>query len=138
MLEEKHMPKFYWAEAVPTAVNLQNQISTNGVSPHELYFGKKSNLGHLSVFVSIAYVHMPKEKQRKLDAKSEKCIRVGYSDEQKGYKCYNPRTKQARQSHDVVFDESASWYIPSPPTPDDFIPISEDEVSKAKMPLEAA
>ena len=63
---------------------------------------------HLRVFGSIAYVHVPKEKQRKLDAKGEKCILVGYSDEQKGYKCYNPRTKQGRVSRDVVFDESAS------------------------------
>ena len=58
---------------------------------------------------------MLKEKPRKLDAKAEKCILVGYSNEQKGYKCYNPRTKQARISHDVVFDESVSWY--SLPTP---------------------
>ena len=41
-------------------------------------------------------MHVPKEKRRKLDAKAEKCILVGYSDEPKGYKCYNPRTKQAR------------------------------------------
>ena len=60
-------------------------------------------------------MHVPKEKRRKLDAKAEKCILVGYSDEEKGYKCYNPRTKQARVSRDVVFDESASWYLP--PTP---------------------
>ena len=48
MLEEKHMPKFYWAEVVQTTIYLQNRASTNGgVSPHELYFGKKPNLGHL-------------------------------------------------------------------------------------------
>ena len=120
MLEEKHMPKIYWAEAVRTAVYLQNRTSANGgVSPHELYFGKKPNLAHLRIFGSIAYVHVPKEKRRKLDAKAEKCILVGYSDEQKGYKCYNPRTKEARVSRDVVFDESASWYLPSPPEPQD-------------------
>ena len=76
---------------------------------------------------------VPQEKRRKLDAKAEKCILVGYSDEQKCYKCYNPRTKQARVSHDVVFDESASWYLPS--TPDlNSNPNSEDEVSEAEMP----
>ena len=59
------------------------------MSPHELYFGKKPNLGHLRVFKSIAYVHVAKEKRRKLDMKADKCILVGYLDEQKGYKCYN-------------------------------------------------
>ena len=95
MLEEKSWPKFYWAEAVSTAVYIQNRIRDK-VSAYELYFG------------SIAYVHVPKEKRRKLEAKAEKCILVGYSDEQKCYKCYNPCTKKARVSHNVVFDESAS------------------------------
>ena len=97
------------------------------MSAHEQYFGTKPSLRHLRVFGNIAYVHVPKEKRRKLDAKAEKCILVSYSDEQKGYKCYKPRTKQARVSRDVVFDESASWYLlptpdvnsnPSPATPD--------------------
>ena len=100
------------------------------MSANELYFGTKPNLRHLRVFGSIAYVHVLKEKRRKLDAKAEKCILVGYSDEQKGYKCYNPCTKQARVSRDVVFDESASWYLP--PTPNvDSNSSSDDE---AEMP----
>ena len=66
------------------------------MSTHELFFGTKPNLRHERVFGSIAYVHVPKEKRRKLDARAEKCILVGYSDKHKGYKCYNPRTKQVR------------------------------------------
>ena len=69
----------------------QDLTSTNGVvSPHELYFGKKPILAHMRVFGSIAYIHVLKEKRRKLDAKAKKCILVGYSYEQKGYKYYNP------------------------------------------------
>ena len=65
-----------------------------------------------------------------MDAKAVKCILVGYSNEQKGYKCYNPRTKQACVSRDVVFDESTS-----PPTPDlDSNLSSDNEVSEAEMP----
>ena len=59
---------------------------------------------------------------------------VGYSDEQKGYQCYNPRTKQLRVSRHVVFDKSDSWYLPPPPIPDNSILISEDEVNEAEMP----
>ena len=91
MLEQKHMPNFYCAEAVRTAVYLQYQTFANGgVSPHELYFGKKPNLAHLRVFGRTTYVHVPQKKRRKLDAKAEKCILDGYLDEQKGYKCFNP------------------------------------------------
>ena len=77
-------------------------------------------------------MHIPSEKRRKLDPKSEKCILVGYSHEQKHYKCYNPLTKQVRVSRDVMFDESASWYLLSTPTRNSN-PIIEDEVSEAEM-----
>jgi hypothetical protein len=77
--------------------------------------------------------HIPKEKRKKLDVKAEKCILVGYLDEQKGYKCYNPWTKQACISRDVVFDESASGYLPSTPQPE-ADSSSDEEVSKAEMP----
>ena len=39
MLEEKSLPKFYWVEAIWTAVYIQNQIKEN-VSTHELYSGE--------------------------------------------------------------------------------------------------
>ena len=67
MLEEKSMPKFYWAEVVRTTVYLQIQTSTSGaqVSLHDIYFGSKPNLTHLRVFGSITYVNVPKEKQKK-------------------------------------------------------------------------
>ena len=43
MLEEKNLPKFYWAEVVRTTVYIQNRIR-HKVSAHELYFGTKPNL----------------------------------------------------------------------------------------------
>ena len=125
MLEEKHMRKFYLAEAVRTIVYLHWTSANGGVSPHEVYFGKKPNLAQLRVFCSIAYVHVPKEKQRKLDAKFEKCILVVYLDKKKGYKCYNPRMKDVQVSQDVVIDESSLWYVPSSPTPINSIPNFE-------------
>ena len=63
MDNKKHMPKFYWAKSVQTTIYLQNRTSANGgVSPYELYFEKKPNLGHLRVFGSIMYVHVLNEK----------------------------------------------------------------------------
>ena len=61
-------------------VYIQNRIGEK-VSAHEPYFGRKPNLRHLRVFGSIKYVHVPKEKRRKMDAKDEKCGLVSYSDE---------------------------------------------------------
>ena len=107
------MPHHYWAEVVNTAVYIMNRTPTaavHDVTPEEKYSGKKPDLSHLKVFGCIAYVHIPDELRRKLDPKAEKCIFVGYSIEQKGYRCYNPITRELRVSRDVVFDEMASWY----------------------------
>jgi hypothetical protein len=71
----------------------------------EKFIGKKSNVSHLKVFGYIAYVHVPDEKRSKLDPKVEKCIFIGYSLEQKGYKCFNPSTRKLQMSRDVMFDE---------------------------------
>jgi hypothetical protein len=43
MLEEKSMPKFYWAKAVRIAVYIQNRIGDK-VLVYEWYFGTKPNL----------------------------------------------------------------------------------------------
>ena len=72
MMEEKSMHKFYGAEVVRNTIYIPNRIREN-VSAHELYFGRKFNLRHLRVFDSIAYVHVPNEKRRKIDTKVEKC-----------------------------------------------------------------
>ena len=46
----------------------------------------------------------------KKDSKAKKCIFIGYSLEQKGYRCYNLVTHQVRVSKDVVSNEMISWY----------------------------
>ena len=100
MMNEKNLPKWYWAEAANTTVYLMNRCTTSGVhdvTPHEKFFRKKPDLSHVRIFGSIAYVHIPDDTRQKLDPKSEKCILVGYSQEQKGYKCYNPVTRKLKQ-----------------------------------------
>ena len=82
MMNEKHLPKSYWANVANTAVYLMNCYTTSRVhdiTPHEKFYGKKLDLSHIRIFDSIAFVHILDEKRQKLDPKSEKCIFVGYS-----------------------------------------------------------
>ena len=108
-----------------------NRCTTSGVhdiTPHEKYFGKKPDLSHTRIFGAIDYMHIPDEKRQKLDLKSEKCILIGYSLEQKGYKCYNPSTRKVRVSRDVVFDGSTSWYEPGTTTTSFDPELTEQEI----------
>ena len=112
-MNEKEMPEYYWAEAVHAAVYIMNRTPTapiHAVTREEKFTGKKPDLSHLKVFGCLAYVHIPDELRSKLDPKAEKCVFIGYSLEQKGYRCYNPLTREIRVSRDVVFDELNSWY----------------------------
>ena len=62
-------------------------------TPHEVWIGNKHSIKHLKVFSCDAYAHVPKEKRNKLDNKYEKCILIGYKDGVKGFKLWNPVTK---------------------------------------------
>ena len=115
------MPKTYWAEAANSSIYLMNRCTTSrvhDVTPHERYYGNKPDLTHIRIFGSIAFVHILDEKKEQPDPKLKKCILVGYSLEQKGYKWLNPSTRKVRVNRDVVFEESASWYKPESTPPE--------------------
>ncbi|BBG96481.1 transposable element gene [Prunus dulcis] len=112
MLHEKNMPYSLWAEAVHTAVYLLNRSPTKAlenITLFEAYSGRKPGIGHLKVFGSLCYVHVPTETRQKLDAKSVKGVFVGYAVCEKGYRVFDPFTKKLVLSRDVVFDESMTW-----------------------------
>ena len=58
----------------------------------------------------VRYVH---PQVSKLDLKSLKCIFVGYSRVQKGYRCYCPTLQSYFVSTDVAFFETTPFSIPS-------------------------
>ncbi|KAJ1519794.1 hypothetical protein ONE63_005047 [Megalurothrips usitatus] len=93
--------KGLWAEAVNTAVYLQNRvphITTNYANP--VY-------SDLRIFGCNAFVHVPKEKRvDRLDARSELLVFVGYDSTSKGFRLFNPKKpKDIVVAHSVKFDE---------------------------------
>ena len=112
MLTAKHLSNEYWAEAVATAVYIMNRCPTKSVKnkiPEEAWTGMKHSVSHLKVFGCVAYVHVPNELRRKLDNKGQKCIFVGYSEDTKAYKLFNPITRKVIFSRDVQFIEEEAW-----------------------------
>jgi hypothetical protein len=72
---------------------------------HIPFIGKKPDISHLKIFGCIAYVHVPDEKNSKLNQKVKKCIFIKYSLKQKGYRCFNPSTWKLQMNKYVVFNE---------------------------------
>ena len=72
---------------------------------------------------------MPDEKRRKLDAKSEKGILVGYCGEKDGYRIWMPNSNKVVTSRDVIFKESV-------PTFNFDITIRNDELSNQTVEYE--
>jgi hypothetical protein len=115
MLNEKNLPNYFWVEMVTTIVYIMNRTPTvaiHGMTLEEKFISKKPNVSHFRMFGWITYVHVSDEKRSKLDPKTKKYIFIGYSLEQKGYRCFNPFIRKLQASRDVVFDEMVSWYPP--------------------------
>lgn len=70
-----------------------------------MFFKKKPDVQNLKVFGSEAFVHIPDQKRKKLDSKSQKLIFVGYSPENKGYRFLNKETDKVIVSRDATFVE---------------------------------
>ncbi|XP_027772675.1 uncharacterized protein LOC114077195 [Solanum pennellii] len=112
MLAKKKMPKYFWAEAVNTAVYLLNSLATRavqGITPFEAWKGIKPSARNLKVFGSVCYAHITDVKRGKLDSKSQLCVLLGYSTIAKGYTVYNVSSRKVIVSRDLVVDESRHY-----------------------------
>lgn len=64
----------------------------------------------LRVFGYSAFVHQY-HPPSKFHPRPVKCVFIGYSNSQKGYKCYDPITKHLFVSRDVTFAEHEPYFI---------------------------
>ena len=78
------------------------------------------------VFGCVCFVHILTPGQDKLSAKATKCVFLGYSRLQRGYRCYSPDINRYFISVDVTFFEDSSFFSSTirPSAPDVlFIPL---------------
>ena len=58
------------------------------------------------MYLEVKLGHIPDEKHKSLEPKSEKCIFVGYSEDVKGYRLLQPNSKEIIIRRDVKFNEN--------------------------------
>lgn len=112
-----NVPRCYWGEAVKSVVYLINRTPSSVLdfqTPQQklnsfIHIPHQQNL-EPRVFGCVVFVHVPKPLRGKLRLCAKRCMFVGYADFQKGYRCYDPHTKQLHVSLDVSFRELEPYY----------------------------
>ena len=97
------LPKPFWGYALETDIYILNSVPSKSidVTLYEIWTNKKPYLSQLKVWGCPAYVK--RIKLEKLEAKSYKCLFVGYPKETIGYQFYNSLKQKVFVSKHVVF-----------------------------------
>lgn len=104
----------FWNEAVLTANYLKNRSPTSAIgeqfkskTPAEIWFGQKPALSHLRIFGCECYNHIPARKRSKMDAKSSKCIMLGYTASNGSYRLWDIERNKLVTGRSVIFNEAS-------------------------------
>ncbi len=74
MLNEHHLPKYFWAKAVNTACFVSNRVVVRkglDKTSYELWKGRKPNIAFFKVFGCKCFILNTKDNLGKFDAKSD-------------------------------------------------------------------
>lgn len=139
MMIHAKVPLYLWTEAFHTAVYLINRLPTqtlDGDSPHLRLFGNQPSYGHMRTFGCIAFVHNFDTHKTKFSPRAVVCIFIGYDDNCKGYRCFDPSSRRVYVSRHVTFHEenlgfkSHETQHVRDPKPDDYaVWIRQDRTS---------
>ena len=80
MLEHASLPRKFWAEAVVHAARIRNHFfcpRDRSKTSHEMLTGQIPDVAYFRVFGCLGWYHVPKERRKKLDPRSEMGIVIG-------------------------------------------------------------
>nr|GFA36422.1 hypothetical protein [Tanacetum cinerariifolium] len=107
--KNKTLAKFFdEAEAITTACFTQNHLIIHkrfDKNPYELMNKRRPNIKFFHVFECRCYLLNDYEDVRKLKAKGDIGVFVGYSKESAAFRIYNKRTRKIHESVNVNFDD---------------------------------
>lgn len=101
-------PKFLWPEAYRCSTFIKNRVPSSanqGMTPFEVWHGKKADLPEMRTFGCDAYAKIPDQMRKKLDPKSKPCKMLGYDENSKAYRLWDIEKQEIIISRDVIFNE---------------------------------
>lgn len=108
-----NVPKYLWGEAILTAAYLINRMPLRALdfqTPLECLQGTTTFVVPPKIFGCVCFVRDHRSTVSKLDPRALKCVFVGYSASQKGYKYFFPPERRMIVSMDVTFRESEPYF----------------------------
>jgi hypothetical protein len=138
LLHDSGLPCTFWGYAVLHNAHILNILPSRRLNtqttPEEISTGNKLSIAHLRIFGCMAYAHIPKEKQQKLDIKMMECIYIGHAENCKAYRLYHMPSQRIFESRDVTFNEGIGIVLSqitiemgSPSTPEEKIMPDEED-----------
>src|SRR5260370_2820457 len=108
MLHTAGLLNSFWEYAVSTAAHTYNRTpSHKWQTPIEAWKPSQvPDVSYFCVFGCKGYMHVPTDKQHKLDAKAIEVTLVRYKPGSKGYQLWDKHTHSVKLSRDVTFNES--------------------------------
>lgn len=73
--------------------------------PEGIWTENRPSVKHLKAYGCLGYAHIPKQNRNKLDSRAKECIIVGYSNQTKGYRLWDPVVDDIIQTKHVEFVE---------------------------------
>ena len=114
LLLHHKVPQRFLGDAVLATCYLINRISSSVLHDQIAHFVLLPNQPLFClpprVFGCVCFVHILPPEQDKLSAKVTKCVFLGYSRLQKGYRCYSPDINCYFITVDVTFFEDSSFF----------------------------
>ena len=106
LLNASGLDKTYWSDAMLYVNFVWNRLpKADGRIPFEVMFNRKVDTSFFKPFGCKCFVHIPKEKRKKLDDKSEVCIFLGCNEKSKTYVVQSLTTWKVYKSSQVIFWE---------------------------------
>ena len=105
LLLESNLQKYLWTYAVMTAVHIRNRCFNPRIdkTPYEAFTGHKPNVSGMHIFGTTCFAQI--QNPKKLDARSERGIFVGYDRESPAYLVYFRETGQIKKVRCVKFKD---------------------------------
>lgn len=146
LLLQARLPVSFWLEALTTAVYLANRLPHSSLHfqlPYVLLFQTTPNYLNLKPFGCCCFPWLKPYVAHKLLPKSTPCVFLGYCDNTKGFRCYDPITTKVYASRHVKFIEHEFSYptlVPSlsatnTVTPTFTVPLTNFDDITVSVPL---